>query len=197
MSFPGTNQRRFNAGGAPASPSARPPRDGGDGGGEKKSKWTTVGCFYDPWHASLEPQVLTEWFKTGLGLKVAPVFPDRAGSEPGAAGTPKYDHDSAVMLLLKLEEVLTFRYQLAAFLSGPSPRSSSPATRAPGPSSASSSRPARPTTSPRTRSTRSAGSGAASFWRWSRTPPTPRTSSGPPSSAGRWSSSWRMARRAR
>jgi hypothetical protein len=121
------NQNRRFGGGSNVTPmrGQGPARAGGGGQashggseGQSGKKWTSVTSFYDAWHSALEPQVVTEFFKTGLALKLSPVFPDRAGPDNSEAGKPKYDHEAAIMVVLNIQDSIMFRHQLEAFLNG-------------------------------------------------------------------------------
>ena len=73
--------------------------------------------MYDPYHSSLEVQVVADLYRTSLGLKLSPVFAERRGPDDGQQGR-KYDHDSSALVVLDLSEVVVFREQLGAFISG-------------------------------------------------------------------------------
>jgi hypothetical protein len=82
---------------------------------EPETKWTTAASLYDPWGGVIEVQVMTEFYRTGLALKLSPVFSERAGAEPGEG--QKYNYKDYLMIVLDLPETIRFRAQLEAFAS--------------------------------------------------------------------------------
>jgi hypothetical protein len=126
MAF-GQSQRRSGFGGnsgsrgagAPQRQAATPPQQSGRGGGSDKprSSWTTASTLYDPYHSCMEVQIVSEWYRTALCIKLAPVFAERRGADDGGTGK-KYDHDNSAMVVLDLNEAIVFRAQLEAFING-------------------------------------------------------------------------------
>jgi len=128
MSFPNSSSRRSGFGGGNGNggnrgsnrPAAQAPseRRGGGGGNDRpRSAWTTAAALYDPYHSSLEAQVVTEFYRSGFGMKLAPVYAERRGPDDGATGR-KYNHDAAAVVVLDLGECIVFRAQLEAFING-------------------------------------------------------------------------------
>ena len=121
----GQSSRRSGFGGnsrgpsAPTRAAASVPSQGERGGrGDKpRSAWTTVTALYDPYHSSMEPQIVSEFYRTAFCIKLAPVFAERRGPDDGGSGK-KYDHDNAAMIVLDLNEVIVFRHQLDSFING-------------------------------------------------------------------------------
>ena len=121
----GQSSRRSGFGGNSRGPSAptraaasAPSQGERDGRGDKpRSAWTTVTSLYDPYHSSMEPQIVSEFYRTAFCIKLAPVFAERRGPDDGGSGK-KYDHDSAAMIVLDLTEVIVFRHQLDSFING-------------------------------------------------------------------------------
>ena len=89
----------------------------GAGGGERKSSWTTVTNFYDPYHSAMEPQIVADLYRTSLAVKLSPVFAERRGPDDGGDGK-KYDRDNQLMIVMELHECMVFRHQLEAFING-------------------------------------------------------------------------------
>ena len=107
-----------NRGVSTPSRAAQAPQSGGTGRGDKpRSSWTTAATQYDPYHSCMEVQIVSEWYRTALCIKLAPVFAERRGPDDGGTGK-KYDHDSSAMVVLDLNEALVFRHQLEAFING-------------------------------------------------------------------------------
>ena len=103
----------------PARPAAPAPAERGGRGGERKSTWTSIASLYDPYHSAMEPQVVADFYRTSLAIKLSPVFADRRGPDDGqAGGGKKYDHDNQFMVVLDLQQIVVFKYQLEAFLMG-------------------------------------------------------------------------------
>lgn len=126
MTFPSSSSRRSGLGsngGAPRGASNRPAAqapssDRRSGGNERpRSAWTTAAAVYDPYHSSLEAQVVTEFYRSGFGMKLAPVYAERRGPDDGNTGR-KYNHDAAAVVVLDLGECIVFRAQLEAFING-------------------------------------------------------------------------------
>jgi hypothetical protein len=115
--FGGTQQNRGVGG--PQRQSATPPQSSGRGGdsGKPKSTWTTATTLYDPWHSCLEVQIVAEFYRTALCIKLAPVFAERRGPEDGGSGK-KYNHESASMVVLDLNEAIVLKAQLESFIGG-------------------------------------------------------------------------------
>ena len=127
MAFGNNSARRsgsgFGGGGntrGVGRPAAASPQSGGHGGGDKpKATWTTCVRVYDPYHSALEVQVVSEWYRTALGIRLSPVYAERRGPDDGnAGGGKKYDYDSSAMVVLDLHEAIVFRHQLEAFIDG-------------------------------------------------------------------------------
>jgi hypothetical protein len=102
----GQSSRRSGFGGnsrgpsAPTRAAASAPSSQGErsGRGDKpRSVWTTVTALYDPYHSSMEPQIVSEFYRTAFCIKLAPVFAERRGPDDGGSGK-KYDHDNAAMI---------------------------------------------------------------------------------------------------
>ena len=104
----------------PARPAAPAPVErGGRGTGERKSSWTSIASLYDPYHSAMEPQVVADFYRTSLAIKLSPVFADRRGPDEGQAGAgKKYDHENQFIIVLDLQQIVVFKYQLEAFLMG-------------------------------------------------------------------------------
>jgi hypothetical protein len=124
--FGSNSQRRSGFGGtgnrgvsAPqrTAPQSSGPSQGGGRGDKPRSSWTTASTLYDPYHSCMEVQIVSEWYRTALCVKLAPVFAERRGPDDGGTGK-KYDHDSAAMVVLDLNEAIVFRHQLEAFING-------------------------------------------------------------------------------
>lgn len=120
----GNSARKSGFGGSsrgPASPGraiSQPPSSSARGGGEKvRSTWTTATTLYDPYHSSMEVQVVAEFYRSALGLKIAPVFAERRGPDDSGSGR-KYNHDEAMLVVFDLAEAIVLRAQLQAFLDG-------------------------------------------------------------------------------
>lgn len=125
MSF-GNSQRRSGFGGqsrgagAAQRPASAPPQNagrGGSGGDKPRSSWTTAATLYDPYHSCMEVQIVSEWYRTALCIKLAPVFAERRGPDDGGTGK-KYNHDGSGMVVLDLNEAIVFKAQLEAFIAG-------------------------------------------------------------------------------
>lgn len=112
----GSQNRGMSSPGRPAA--SQPPQSSGRGGrdGDKpRSSWTTASTLYDPYHSCMEVQIVSEWYRTALCVKLAPVFAERRGPDDGGTGK-KYDHDNAAMVVLDLNEAIVFKAQLEAFV---------------------------------------------------------------------------------
>jgi len=127
MAF-GQQNRRFAGGsnfGRGGNNQSGPSRSGGqrepgnDNGGDrqKASKWGTICRLYDPWHSSMEPNLISEWIGTTFVIKLAPVFGEQRGPE-NEAGVPKYDHQNAATFAIKMDQLIVARLQLDAFMAG-------------------------------------------------------------------------------
>ena len=125
MAF-GNSQRRSGFGGqnrgvgAPQRAASAPPQSsgrGGSGGDKPRSSWTTAATLYDPYHSCMEVQIVSEWYRTALCIKLAPVFAERRGPDDGGTGK-KYNHDGSSMVVLDLNEAIVFKAQLEAFIAG-------------------------------------------------------------------------------
>jgi hypothetical protein len=116
--FGGSNQNRGV--GAPQRSASAPPQSsgrGGSGGDKPRSSWTTAATLYDPYHSCMEVQIVSEWYRTALCIKLAPVFAERRGPDDGGTGK-KYNHDNSSMVVLDLNEAIVFKAQLEAFIAG-------------------------------------------------------------------------------
>ena len=114
--FGGGNQNR--GAGAPQRAASAPPQSSGRGGNDKpRSSWTTAATLYDPYHSCMEVQIVSEWYRTALCIKLAPVFAERRGPDDGGTGK-KYNHEGSSMVVLDLNEAIVFKAQLEAFIAG-------------------------------------------------------------------------------
>lgn len=114
--FSGGNQNR--GAGAPQRAASAPPQSSGRGGNDKpRSSWTTAATLYDPYHSCMEVQIVSEWYRTALCIKLAPVFAERRGPDDGGTGK-KYNHEGSSMVVLDLNEAIVFKAQLEAFIAG-------------------------------------------------------------------------------
>lgn len=125
MAFKGTqtSSRRSGFGGTQQATGgqSRPvaPDKAARGGGQDKVKsvWSTAATMYDPYHSSLEVQVVAEYFRTALCIRLSPVFAERRGPDE-AGGGRKYNHDETSMVVLDLIELIVLKAQLDAFIAG-------------------------------------------------------------------------------
>jgi hypothetical protein len=115
--FGGTQQN--NRGVGNPRQAATPPQGPGRGGdgGKPKSVWTTAATLYDPWHSCLEVQIVAEFYRTALCIKLAPVFAERRGPDDGGTGK-KYNHEASSMVVLDLNEAIVLKAQLESFIGG-------------------------------------------------------------------------------
>jgi hypothetical protein len=61
---------------------------------------------------------MAEFYRTGFGMKMSPVYAGMGGDAPTEAGTKKYNHDDAVIVMFGLEEAVPLLAQLEAFING-------------------------------------------------------------------------------
>ncbi len=115
--FGGTGNRGVSAPQRTAPQSSGPAQGSGGRGDKPRSSWTTAATLYDPYHSCMEVQIVSEWYRTALCVKLAPVFAERRGPDDGGTGK-KYDHDGSAMVVLDLNEAIVFRHQLEAFING-------------------------------------------------------------------------------
>ena len=103
------------------------PQRGGQGGGggqggaqeRNRSVWHSALSLYDPFFSALDVIVVSDFYKSSLGLKLAPVFDDRRGNDDAGPGAgKKYDHDNTMSVVLELHELVCVRHQLESFING-------------------------------------------------------------------------------
>jgi hypothetical protein len=82
-----------------------------------RSIWQTAATLYDPWHSSMEAQVVAEFYGAKFSIKIAPVYAERRGPDEEGQGK-KYNHEEASMVVFSLPEAIVFKAQLEAFLNG-------------------------------------------------------------------------------
>ena len=120
--MPPLSARRNGLGGARAGqqrPAAPAPAAAtrGAGSDRPRSLWSTAVTVYDNWHSAMEAQIIAEFYGAKFGIKLAPIFAERRGTDDSGSGR-KYNHDDAAMVVFDLAEAIVLKAQLESFISG-------------------------------------------------------------------------------